>query len=113
MTFALLNSDKKLKTNPKKNRNDYSSLALIAGISVTLLSVWLLTQLPGVSFWINNIMGQAVFTWLWRVGCLLTGLTVAIALIRAFFAHTRKEFGLGPAPIFAFFLLGLILSLIS
>ncbi|MBT9317356.1 hypothetical protein [Leptothoe spongobia] len=107
MSSSLLNSGQRLK------KHSYRWATPIASIVIILLGLGLLTQLPEVSSWISNIMGDALISWLFRVVCVAAVLTITIALIKAFFSYMRDEYDLGPTPLCAFFVFGLIVTLIS
>ena len=95
------------------HRHSLNWQTVLSGALILLFTVGLLTQLPGVSLWIDKMVGEAVGTWLFRVGMIAAMVAISVALIRAFFAYVREEFDIGPTPICAFFMLGVILALLN
>lgn len=113
MSFSLLSDIK--NDGPIKNRkkSSYSLASLILGVLALSVGVWLLTQLPVVSLWIETMVGTSVITWIIRAAFIVVGLILTIGLVKAFFSYIREEYDLGPTPICGFFLFGLIVALIN
>lgn len=120
MTLSLRNNfqnDKKREDSKASNllfrKYNLNWKIVVLGVLALLFAVGLLAQVPWVSLWFSQTMGESASVWLTRLGLIAAVIAISSTLTRAFFAHVRKEFGIGPTPICAFFVLGFVLALLN